>query len=58
MNEMILSPERTEEVLELLERHEQGLQRLARAEEEDRRRRLAKVYGILLDLAERKRKSE
>ena len=58
INEMTLSPERTQEVLELLERHEQALQRLAEAEKEDRQRRLGKVYAILLGLAERKTKEE
>jgi len=51
IDSMSLSPNQLQVVLDLLERREADLQRLRETEAEDRKRRLSRVYTILLDLA-------
>ena len=49
MDEMSLSPQRLQVVLEVLERHEESLVKLSEAQEADRRWRIARAYSIILD---------
>lgn len=51
LNNMNLSPDQLQEVFARLERRESDLQVLRDDETEDRKRRLSRVYTILLDLA-------
>ena len=47
IDEMSLSPERLQVVMELLERHEASLENLSEEQEADRRRRIRKAYRII-----------
>lgn len=53
VNEMTLDPSQLQTLLDLLERNEAQLKRMAEAEEKERRRRLAAVYQLLLSLPKR-----
>ena len=51
VNKVTPSPGRLRELLELLERSEPVLQRMNEEDEAERDRCLAKVYGLLIELA-------
>jgi hypothetical protein len=58
LNPINVSPRQTKLLLQLLEKYEPRLVQMSEEEEEERGRRLWNAYRILLDLAERKERSE